>query len=259
VQYEFPVFEHLCPSWGRVTHLGTRQVYPKGALILDMDVPAKGVYFVHDGFVDTALYTLHGPEKVLYGIGQGCLFGEASCFSTGMTGEATVWARTACTVYFFKKETVEGPIAKEHPELLVEMVGLLGHIVRMYGVWLQDSLSQEYFERVCRILIYFVRWKLGENVQPGRAVLIHDELSQNDIAKLLGIHRVSVTKAVSRLKELGILRRFTKTELDIADYHQLCRLGLIHLSGQDTKLPSLPGFSEVLFRHASPTLKGGHS
>jgi DNA-binding IclR family transcriptional regulator len=138
------------------------------------------------------------------------------------------------------------------------MVGLLGHIVRMYGVWLQDSLSQEYFERVCRILIYFVRWKLGETVQPGREVLIHDELSQNDIAKLLGIHRVSVTKAVSRLKELGILRRFTKTELDIADYPQLCRLGLIHLSGQDTKLPALPGFSEILFRHASPTFKGGN-
>jgi CRP-like cAMP-binding protein len=225
MQYEFPVFENLCPSWGQVTHLASRQVYPKGALILDMEAPADGIYLVMEGQVDTALYTLNGPEKVLYGVGKGCVFGEASCFSTGVTGEASVWARTACVVYFFSKETVEGPIAREHPRLLIELTGMLGHIVRMYGIWLQDSLSQDYFVRVCRILIYFVRWKKGNLIQDGNQVLIQSDVTQNDIAKLLGIHRVTVTKAVKRLKELGIIRRFTKSELDIADYQGLCRLG----------------------------------
>jgi len=226
MQYEFPIFEHLCPSWGRVTHLGTRQVYPKGALILDMDQPADGVYYVEEGTVDTALYTLHGPEKVLYSVGEGCLFGQACCFSTGTTGEATVWARTACTVHFFRKETIEGPIAREHPELLLEMAGLLGHIVRMYGVWLQDSLSQDFFERVCRILVYFVRWKKG-TAPIGKEVTINADLTQNDLAKLLGLHRVSVGKAVGRLRDQGIIRRFTKNELDIADFQGLCLLGQV--------------------------------
>ena len=225
MQYEFPVFENLCPSWGLVTHLASRQMHPKGALILDMEAPADGVYFVQEGQVDTALYTLNGPEKVLYGVGRGCVFGEASCFSTGTTGEASVWARTACTLYFFRRETVEGTIAREHPHLLIELAGMLGHIVRMYGIWLQDSLSQDYFVRVCRILIYFVRWKKGALAGAENQVLIQSDVSQNDIAKLLGIHRVTVTKAVGRLKELGIIRRFTKSELDIADYAGLCRLG----------------------------------
>jgi CRP-like cAMP-binding protein len=225
MQYEFPVFENLCPSWDQVLHLATRQVHPKGSLILDMEAPADGIYFIKEGQVDTVLYTLHGPEKVLYCIGQGCVFGEASCFTTGVTGEASVWARTSCTLYYFRKETVEGPIARDHPHLLIELAGLLGHIVRMYGVWLQDSLSQDYFVRVCRILVYFVRWKRGDRVHEGNQVLIQSDVSQSDIAKLLGIHRVTVTKAVRRLKELGILRRFTKSELDIADYQGLCRLG----------------------------------
>jgi len=225
MQYEFPVFEALCPSWDQVTHLATRQVYPKGSLILDMEAPAEGIYFIKEGQVDTALYTLNGPEKVLYGVGQGCVFGEASCFSTGVTGEATVWARTACVLYYFRKETVEGAIAREHPHLLIELAGMLGHIVRMYGVWLQDSLSQDYFARVCRILVYFVRWKQGDAVRTGNEVLIQSDVSQGDIAKLLGIHRVTVAKAVGRLKELGIIRRFTRNELDIADYRGLCRLG----------------------------------
>jgi CRP-like cAMP-binding protein len=224
MQYEFPVFESLCLSWNQVLHLATRQVYPKGSLILDMEAPADGIYFVKEGQVDTCLYTLHGPEKVLYGVGQGCVFGEASCFSTGTTGEASVWARTPCVLYYFRKETVEGAIAREYPHLLIELAGMLGHIVRMYGIWLQDSLSQDYFVRVCRILVYFVRWKKGGLI-PDSQVLIQSDVTQNDIAKLLGIHRVTVTKAVKRLKELGIIRRFTKNELDIADFQGLCRLG----------------------------------
>jgi len=225
MQYAFPVFENLCPSWERVTHLATRQVYPKGSLILDMEAPATGIYFIKEGQVDTALYTLHGPEKVLYCVGRGCVFGEASCFSTGFTGEASVWARTACTLYFFRKDTVEGIIAREHPHLLIELTGMLGYIVRMYGIWLQDSLSQDYFVRVCRILVYFVRWKQGPKADGCSQVLIQSDVSQNDIAKLLGVHRVTVTKAVGRLKELGVVRHFTKSELDIADYQGLCRLG----------------------------------
>jgi CRP-like cAMP-binding protein len=224
MQFEFPVFENLCPSWDRATHLATRQVHPKGSLLLDMEAPAEGVFYIKEGQVDTVLYTLHGPEKVLYCVGRGCLFGEASCFSTGVTGEATVWARTPCIIYFFRKETVEGLIARQHPELLLEMIGMLGHIVRMYGISLRDSLSQDYFVRVCRILVYFVRWKLGPQV-PGSQVLIQSDVTQSDLAKLLGVHRVTVTKAVGRLKELGIINHFTKSELDIADFQGLCRLG----------------------------------
>jgi CRP-like cAMP-binding protein len=224
MQYAFPVFEQLCPSWERARHLATRQVYPKGALILDMEAPAAGVYYVHSGQVDTILYTLDGPEKVLYCIGQGCVFGEASCFSTGITGEASVWARSACTVYFFPKATVEGIIAREHPGLLLELTGLLGHIVRMYGIWLQDSLSQDYFVRVCRILVYYLRWKRPDLPDTCRQVLIHADLAQGDVARLLGVHRVTVTKAVGRLKELGVLGNFTKTELEVLDYPALCRL-----------------------------------
>lgn len=225
MQFEFPIFEHLCPSWANVSHLATRQRYAKGALILDMETAANGVYFVAEGQVDTVLYTLHGPEKVLYCVGQGGVFGEASCFSTGITGEASVWARTACTLYFFKKETVEGPIARDHPQLLVELMGLLGHIVRMYGVWLQDSLSEDYFVRVCRILVYFIRWKQGQLAPQGNEVIIRSDVTQNDIAKLLGVHRVTVTKAIKRLKDMGIIHRFTKSELDVADFQTLCHLG----------------------------------
>lgn len=223
MQFTFPVFERHCPSWASVLHLGRRVEYPRGALILDMEVPAPGVWYVEEGQVDTVLYTLDGPEKVLYAIGPGSLFGEACAFTTGRTGEATVWARTPVRATFFTRETVEGVLAREHPHLVLEMAGLLGHIVRMYAVWLQDSLSRDNFGRVCRILVYYIRWR-GAVPPSGGEVLIQADLAQNDLARLLGVHRVTVAKAVARLREEGILVQFTRRRLHLASYRRLCAL-----------------------------------
>jgi CRP/FNR family transcriptional regulator len=135
-----------------------------------------------------------------------------------------VKARTDCTLYFFKRETIEGLIAQEHPQLLLELIRTLGHIVRMYGILLQDSLNLDFFTRVCRFLVYLVRFKDAEPVGRQRQVIVESGVTQSDMARLLGVHRVTVTKAVKKLKDQGILRRFTKRELDIADFPRLCRL-----------------------------------
>ena len=200
MQYQFPLFEQLCPSWARVTELGNRKRIAKGTVVLGMGVPVDGVFFIQEGVLETILATHQGPEKVLYHVGAGCVFGEVCCFVPGPSEEVFVQARTDCTLYFFTRETIEGPIARDHPELLLELVRILGHIVRMYGILLQDSLTLDFL------------------------VLVESGVTQGDMARLLGVHRVTVTKAVKRLKDLGVVRRFTKLELEITDYPGLLRL-----------------------------------
>lgn len=225
MQYQFPIFENLCPSWGSVTRLGTRKSIPKGTVVLGVNRTVDGVYFIEDGVVETLLDTVSGPEKLLYRLGKGCLFGEVCCFAPGENREAMVKARTDCTVYFFRRETIEGVIAREHPQLLIEMIRILGHIVRMYGILLQDSLSLDFFARVCRFLVYLARMAGSEPSGGQTRVVVQSGMTQSDMARLLGVHRVTVTKAVKRLKDLGVVRRFTKNELDIADFPELYRLG----------------------------------
>jgi CRP-like cAMP-binding protein len=224
MQYQFPIFENLCPSWGQIMHLGTRKRIAKGTVILGMEATVDGVYYLHEGVVEIMLNTQSGPEKVLYCVGQGCVFGEVCCFVPGTNEEATVKARTECTLYFFKRETIEGPIAREHPELLLELIRILGHIVRMYGILLQDTLSLDFFVRVCRFLVYLVRFKGSDVTGMQVRVIVESGVTQSDMARLLGVHRVTVTKAVKKLKDQGIIRSFTKRELDITDFPRLCRL-----------------------------------
>lgn len=224
MQHQFPIFENLCPSWGRITHLATRKVIPKGTVILGVEAAVDGVYYVKEGVVETTLHTLSGPEKLLYCVGPGCVFGEVCCFAPSEHMEAMVKARTDCTLYFFKRDVIEGVIAQEHPFLLIELIRILGHIVRMYGVLLQDSLGLDFFARVCRFLVYLIEFKGAVNASAHKEVVVESGVTQSDMARFLGVHRVTVTKAVRRLKEEGVLLRFTKRELVIADFPKLCRL-----------------------------------
>ncbi|MCJ7435754.1 MAG: Crp/Fnr family transcriptional regulator [Anaerolineales bacterium] len=224
MQYRLPIFENLCPSWGTILHLGVRRTFPKGSEIVDLVTPVNGVYFVKEGSVDVPLYTVHGPEKVLFYVGPGCIFGEISCFVGGGDEEASVRARTDCVLYFFSRDLIEGVIANQHPHLLIELIRASAYKIRMFSVLLHDSLNSNHFMRVCKMLVYLIRFKEVEIAEGQRQVIIQPEMTQLDMARLMGIHRVTVTKAISRLKTMGIINRFSKKALEINDFPALCRL-----------------------------------
>jgi CRP-like cAMP-binding protein len=224
MQYQLPMFENLCPSWEKVLSLGEQHFYPKGSKIFDLEDIIFGVYFIRSGSIEINLFTVQGPEKVLFIVGKNCVFGEVSCFMDGESGEAIARARTDCELYYFSKEVIEGIIAHEHPELLIELVQSLAFKIRMYTVLLKDDLISNQFIRVCKMLIYLLRYK-EINVTAGQTnIAFQPDITQNDMARLMGVHRVTVTKAVSRLKTLGIIGRFSKKSLEITNLPELMRL-----------------------------------
>ena len=224
MQYELPIFENLCPGWEKVISLGIHRTFVKNSQVFDIANPINGVYLVIKGAVEVILHTQHGPEKVLYYVGPGCIFGEVSCFVAGDSGEARVRTRTDCDCYFFSRETLEGTIAQQYPYLLIELIRAAAYKIRMYGVLLQDSLNSDNFVRVCKMLVYLVHFKQASNPGTQSHVSLQPDLTQNDMARLMGVHRVTVTKAISRLKHMGIIEHFSKTSLEISDYPALCRL-----------------------------------
>jgi CRP-like cAMP-binding protein len=224
MQYQLPIFENLCPSWETITHLGIRRTFLKGEQVFDLANPIDGIYYVKKGAVEVILHTIHGPEKVLYYVGPGCIFGEVSCFVAGDSSEAGVRTRSDCECYFFSRETVEGLVSRLHPHLLIELIRAEAYKIRMYGVLLQDSLNSDNFVRVCKMLVYLAHFKDAHIQTEQNEVIFQPDMTQNDMARLMGIHRVTITKALSRLKRMGILDHFSKKSLVISDFPALCRL-----------------------------------
>jgi CRP-like cAMP-binding protein len=224
MQYQLPMFENLCPSWLNVLSLGERHYFTRGSKIFDLEDIIFGVYFILSGSIEINLFTVQGPEKVLFIVGKNCVFGEVSCFMDGESGEAVARARSDCELYYFPKKIIEETIANEHPELLIELIQSLAFKIRMYTVLLKDDLISNQFIRVCKMLVYLLRYK-EILVSPGQTrIIFQPDITQNDMARLMGVHRVTVTKAVSRLKNLGILARFSKKSLEITNLPELMRL-----------------------------------
>jgi CRP-like cAMP-binding protein len=94
----------------------------------------------------------------------------------------------------------------------------------MYGVLLQDSLNNDNFVRVCKMLVYLAHFKEKQIIPTQKEVSLQPNMTQNDMARLMGIHRVTVTKALSRLRGLGIIDHFSKKSLLISDFPALCQL-----------------------------------
>ncbi len=227
LQYQLPIFENLCPSWEQVTFLGRRCTFVRGQQILDLHARVEGVYFVQEGSVEILLYTSRGPEKALFYVGAGCIFGEVSCFVSGEdSDEASVRARSDCVAYFFSRELIEGVIAERYPHLLIELIRASACKIRMYGVLLRDTLNNDHFVRVCKMIVYLVHYK-GAPVAAGqRQVSLRPGITQNDLARLMGVHRVTVTKAIGRLKAMGVIHRFSKNVLEIVDFVRLSELAV---------------------------------
>ena len=224
MQYQLPIFENLCPSWEKFTQLGIRRTFLKGSQVFDIANPISGVYLVTKGSVEVILYTQRGPEKVLYYVGPGCIFGEVSCFVAGDSGEARVQARSDLECYFFSRETIEGTIARQHPELLIELIRAAAYKIRMYGVLLQDSLDNDNFVRVCKMLVHLANFKQADIQPTQKVVSFQADMTQNDLARLMGIHRVTVAKALGNLRGMGILEHFSKKSVLICDYSALYSL-----------------------------------
>ncbi len=221
INYRLPVFENMCPGWERISHLAIKRTYVRDCHIFDLDTPVNGVFYIKKGVIEILLYTEHGPEKVLFQVHEGCVFGEVSCFASGASGEAVAVARSDCQLFYYSRELIEGQIARDHPELLIELIRSLALKIRMYTILMKDSLISNPFNRVCKMLVYLAAFKGYDPGTTSKEILINPALTQNDLARMLGIHRVTVTKAVARLKALGVVRRFTKNELRIADFPTL--------------------------------------
>ncbi len=224
MQYSLPIFENLCPGWVKTVELGIRREFQKGCQIFDLESSMNGVYLVLEGQVEILLYTLQGPEKILFYVGPGCIFGEVGCFVSGDTGEARIRARTDCVTYFFSRELIENTISKNHPELLIELIRVAAYKIRMFSVLLKDSLIGDNFQRVCKNLIYLVKYKGIQITPEQKRVKFDPGISQQDLARLMGIHRVTLSKAIGQLKTMGIIHHFTKNRLEIINYQALVEL-----------------------------------
>ena len=179
--------------------------------------PGDRLYVITDGKIKLGRTAPDGRENLLGILGQGEMFGELSLFDPGPR-TATVTAVTDTTLIGLGNADLQ-PWLAQHPEVANKLLAALARRLRRTNEAMADLVFSDVPGRVAKALLDLAR-RFGVQAEDGLHVT-HD-LTQEELAQLVGASRETVNKALADFAGRGFLRLEARAVV-ILDVERLSR------------------------------------
>jgi CRP-like cAMP-binding protein len=189
----------------------------KGQTLFEEGEPGDRLYVILDGKVKLGHSSPDGRESLMAVLGPGEMFGELSLFDPGKRA-ATATALTDASVLELSNEQLM-PWLAGRPEVAAALLQALARRLRRTNEAMADLVVSDVPGRVAKALM-----DLGEKfgtVTPDGLLVTHD-MTQEEIAQLVGASRETVNKALADFTQRGWLRLESRQVL-IVDVERLRR------------------------------------
>lgn len=197
-----PLFEALDPT--EAAHLATamtRRSVPRGHVLFREGDPGDRLFIVLAGKVKISRSATDGRENILALIGVGEMFGELSLFDPGpRTASAT--ALTDATLASLDHTELR-PWLYARPAVAEQLLGALARRLRRTNEAMADLVWSDVPGRVAKALLDLGA-RFGNRTPEG--LLVRHDLTQEELAQLVGASRETVNKALSEFSSRGWLR-----------------------------------------------------
>lgn len=202
---------HINDVWEKLVPGSPRRTFPKGRVLdlhKDMDFNGKpGLYYIISGMLRLSYMGMEGEERTLLYAGPGVLLNVPSVLANDFGDSvATCMARTEVAI-FDAELLSDMEFARNHPELMINLVHTLCQHLVMHSQRLADASLENTVSRLCRIIR-----ELSQGSSESSP-----NITQQELAYLLGIHRATLTRAIAKLRQMKVIGKFTKKELQILD------------------------------------------
>ncbi|MEH0148037.1 CRP-like cAMP-activated global transcriptional regulator GlxR [Corynebacterium sp. Q4381] len=191
--------------------------FARGTTIFDEGEPGDRLYIIVEGKVKLARHAPDGRENLLSVMGPSDMFGELSIFDPGPRTSSAVCVTevTAATMdSVMLKKWID-----EHPEISQQLLRVLARRLRRTNASLADLIFTDVPGRVAKTLLQLAN-RFG--TQEGGALRVNHDLTQEEIAQLVGASRETVNKALATFAHRGWIRLEGKSVL-IVDTEHLAR------------------------------------
>lgn len=175
---------------------------PRGAVLFNEGEPGDRLYVISEGKIKLGTTSTDGRETLLAILGPGEMFGELSFFDPGPR-TSTATALTKTKLVGAGHGDLE-PWLKDHPEVAAALLRALAHRLRRNNETLSDLVFSDVPGRVAKALLDLAR-RFGETNPDGSVHVVHD-LTQEELAQLVGASRETVNKALADFQNRGWLR-----------------------------------------------------
>ena len=190
----------LNTPWAQVLHLASRRVFPKRHTIDVSNTESPYFYYILSGTVRLAYVGANGEERTILYAGAGTLMNVPTIIAGDIKNTVVTCTERVEAAIFDAGLLTDRAFAAAHPDLLLNLIHSLctmGHVCRVF-----QEMSQKY----------------------GGRPRFSPDMTQQELAALLGIHRTTLTRILCRLKALNIIEKYTKNDLHILDMEALDRL-----------------------------------
>ena len=177
------------------------------------------LFVVSSGKVKLGTKSVDGRENLLMILGPGDMFGELSLFDSGPR-TATATAVTDSKLLALGQDKVI-PWVKEHPEVSLQLLARLASRLRRTNEVVGDLVFSDVPGRVAKALID-LGVKFGDKRSEG--LFVNHDLTQEELAQLVGASRETVNKALADFAQRGWLRLEARSVM-ILDYERLLKRG----------------------------------
>ena len=191
---------------------------PRGGVLFNEGDPGDRLYVINEGKIKLGATSGDGRETLLAILGPGEMFGELSLFDPGPRN-ATAVALTDATLLGVGHPDLE-PWLRGRPEVAASLLAALARRLRRTNEAMADLVFSDVPGRVAKALLELAG-KFGEPNADGSIHVVHD-LTQEELAQLVGASRETVNKALADFQNRGWLR-LEQRGVDIVDPERLMR------------------------------------
>src|SRR4051794_17011110 len=178
----------------------TRSV-DRGHIVFTEGDTGDRLFIVLDGKVKISRAAADGRENLLAVLGAGEMFGELSLFDPGPR-TATVTTVTESTLASLDHDDLR-PLLTERPGVAVQLLMALAQRLRRTNEAMADLVFTDVPGRVAKALLDLAE-KFGAQESDG--LRVRHDLTQEELAQLVGASRETVNKALSEFAHRGWLR-----------------------------------------------------
>jgi len=190
---------------------------PRGTTLFQEGEPGDSLYIVLEGKVKLGRRSSDGRENLVAVMGPADQFGELSLFDPGPR-TATAVVVTDARLARLPKQALQTWV-QERPQIAIQLLHVIARRLRRTNIMLADLIFVDVPGRVAKQLLLLAQ-KFG-SVDSGQLRVTHD-LTQEELAQLVGASRETVNKALADFASRGWLRLEGKSVV-ILDRERLAR------------------------------------
>ena len=189
----------------------------KGSILFKEGDDGEHLYIIIDGKLKLGTSSGDGRENLLSILGPGEMFGELSLFDPGPR-TSTATAVTDAKLLSLSHEKVI-PWLRQNPEVSLQLLTRLSQRLRRTNEAVGDLVFSDVPGRVAKALIDLGD-RFGKTTPEG--LLVNHDLTQEELAQLVGASRETVNKALADFAGRGWLKLDGRSAL-IADVDRLSK------------------------------------